>query len=146
MELLPGNIHKILMYVIFCWGVMPIACLIDMWTGISKAKALKEKIKSRSLRCTVIKISEYWRVQIMAVLIDIIILCGNWDIYQSPYISVLFTIAIIAIEIWSVFENLREKKSPAGEVPEALAEILNKLKSEDIEHLKNILTKNEHNS
>lgn len=146
MELLPGNIHIILLYVIFCWGVIPIACLIDMWTGISKAKALKEKIKSRSLRCTVIKISEYWRVQLMAMLIDIIALCGQWDIYRAPYASVLFSIAIISIEIWSVFENLKAKKSPAGEVPVAIVEILNKLKSEDIEHLKNILNNHEHNS
>ena len=105
------------------WLIMVVAVLIDLWTGVEKAKARHERVYSDRLRRTVVKIGEYWRVQLMFLLFDV---TGSFiTAYNLPYASMLGTVCIVFIELRSVFENLREKKSSAADIPQALKDIIN---------------------
>ena len=85
---------------------MFIAVFIYMCTGVEKARARHEQIYSDKLRRTVAKIGEYWRVQIMFLLFDIV---GSFiTVYNLPYASMFGTLCIVYIELRSVFENLKE--------------------------------------
>ena len=95
--------------VLILWLIPLIAYAVDLWTGIEAAQAQKEKINSSGFRRTVNKIGEYWRFQLMAVLVDVI---GSFlPFYVLPYVSMLATISIILIEFRSVKENFKKKKS-----------------------------------
>ena len=126
--------HKQVMIVLLFWAVMILAVLIDLWTGIEKAKATGMALHSHKLRCTVTKIGEYWRVQLMFLLFDVLAL--SMGIYALPYASMMGTVAVVAIEVRSVFENLKAKRSAAAEVPEMLLEII---RCKDAEGAKKLL-------
>ena len=68
------------------------------------------------------QIGEYWRVQIMFLLFDIV---GSFiSVYNLPYASMLGTVCIVYIELRSVFENLKEKRSSAVEILEVAQKII----------------------
>ena len=73
--------------IFICSLLICIACLMDMWTGIDAARANKEKIRSKPLRKTGMKIVDYFRLIIIFVLIDILGLCFPW--YNLPYGAVI---------------------------------------------------------
>ena len=118
------------------WIIMVIAVFIDLWTGVEKAKAKHERIYSDRLRRTITKIGEYWRVQLMFLLFDIV---GSFiTAYNLPYASMAGTVCIVLIELRSVFENLKEKKSSAADIPQALKDIIN---CRDIEKARELIEK-----
>lgn len=124
--------HKAIIIFIF-WIIMVIAVFIDLWTGVEKAKVKHEKIYSDKLRRTISKIGEYWRVQIMFLLFDII---GSFiSVYNLPYASMLGTVCIVYIELRSVFENLKEKRSSAVEILEVAQKIIDCKDSEGAKQL-----------
>ncbi|MEG2282779.1 MAG: phage holin family protein [Rikenellaceae bacterium] len=108
--------------IIVLWALMIGVVMIDLWTGIDKARARAERIHSKGLRMTIAKIGEYWRVLVMFLFIDIIGVMLPW--YVMPYASMICTLAIILIEIRSVIENLKEKKSSASHITEVVNEII----------------------
>ncbi|MEG1554766.1 MAG: phage holin family protein [Rikenellaceae bacterium] len=108
--------------IIVLWTLMIGVVMIDLWTGIDKARARAERIHSKGLRMTIAKIGEYWRVLVMFLFIDIIGVMLPW--YVMPYASMICTLAIILIEIRSVIENLKEKKSSASHITEVVNEII----------------------
>ena len=128
------EVQRQVMIVLLFWTVMILAVLIDLWTGIEKAKATGMALHSHALRCTVTKIGEYWRVQLMFLLFDILAL--SMCIYALPYASMVGTVAVVAIEVRSVFENLREKRSSAADVPDML---LNIIRCKDVEGARRLL-------
>lgn len=99
-----------------------VACLIDLWTGIDAARKNKEKIRSKALRRTVVKILDYLRVIMFAVLIDILGLTFTW--YLMPYCCVVCTLGILVIEGKSVLENFQKKKSSAAQVVDIISTIV----------------------
>ena len=99
-----------------------VACLIDLWTGIDAARKNKEKIRSKALRRTVVKILDYLRVIMFAVLIDILGLTFIW--YLMPYCCVVCTLGILVIEGKSVLENFQKKKSSAAQVVDIISTIV----------------------
>lgn len=105
------------------WLVMTLAVCIDLWAGVDSAKARGEKIYSGGLRRTFAKLGDYWRIQVMALIFDLIGSCIAW--YNLPYASMLVTAAIVLIEMRSVWENERAKKSNAAKIPDAIRAIIN---------------------
>ena len=119
--------------IFICSILICIACLMDMWTGIDAARANKEKIRSKPLRKTGMKIVDYFRLIIIFVLIDILGLCFPW--YNLPYGAVIGTAGVLFIEGFSVVENLRRKRSHAAEVADVAAKIVKCLTTEDAEKI-----------
>ena len=131
-----GELKRRAVIILVFWIIMVIAVFIDLWTGVEKARARHEQIYSDKLRRTVAKIGEYWRVQIMFLLFDIV---GSFiTVYNLPYASMFGTLCIVYIELRSVFENLKEKRSVAADIPEAMKEIIN---CKDIEKAKELIEK-----
>jgi len=124
-EVIAGNYSGMsieLTLIFICWGMMIVAVFIDLWTGVERAKACGEKMKSGKFRLTLIKIGDYWRVMIFGLFIDIILfmILDNY----APFGSLLFAIACCFIEGKSVIENLRRKRSAAADVPQAVIDII----------------------
>lgn len=119
--------------IFICSILICIACLMDMWTGIDAAKANKEKIRSKPLRKTGVKIVDYFRLIIIFVLIDILGLCFPW--YSLPYGAVIGTAGVLIVEGFSVVENLRRKCSHAAQVADVASKIVKCLTTEDAEKI-----------
>jgi hypothetical protein len=105
-----------------CCILICVACLLDLWTGIDAARANKEKIRSKPLRKTGMKIVDYFRLVLFFILIDILGLCFPW--YALPYGAVIGTLGVLIVEGWSIVENLRKKKSHAAEVADMAVRIM----------------------
>lgn len=108
--------------IFMCCVIVIFACFIDLWTGIDAARKNKEKIRSKALRRTVIKILDYLRVVVYAVLIDVLGLSFPW--YAAPYCAVVCTLGILIIEGKSVLENFQKKKSSAAQVVDIIETIV----------------------
>lgn len=108
--------------IMICWTFVFIANIIDFWSGRDTAKALGEPIDSKGYRRTFIKIGDYYRVLMFALLFDLI---GSlFEFYKLPFATLLGSVAVIAIELKSVIENSRRKKSHSAEIPEIIKEIV----------------------
>ena len=108
--------------VLICWAFVFIANFVDFWSGRNTARAIGEHIDSKGYRRTFIKIGDYYRVLIFALLFDLI---GSlFTFYKLPFASLLGSISVIAIECASVLENSRRKKSHAAEVPDIIKKII----------------------
>ena len=119
--------------IFLCCILVIVACFIDLWTGIDAARKNKEKIRSKALRRTVIKVLDYLRLIIFGVLLDVLGLSFPW--YIIPYCAILCTLGILAIEGKSVLENFSKKKSSAAHVMDALETIINCTDNETAEKI-----------
>lgn len=137
-------LQKQAVIILLCWGVMVAAVIIDLWTGIDKAKSKNEEIHSKALRMTITKIGEYWRVLVMALLFDIV---ASFIIaYNLPYGSMIGSICIIAIELRSMLENLKAKKSSAADMPDMLLKIIKCSDTNSAKKLVDYIIKNNENA
>lgn len=108
--------------ILICWSFVVVANMVDFWSGRDTARAIGEKIDSKGYRRTFIKIGDYYRVLIFALLFDLI---GSlFTFYKLPFASILGCIAVIIIECTSVLENSRKKKSAAANVPDIVRQII----------------------
>lgn len=108
--------------VLVCWIFMISACLIDFWSGTSTARAVGEPLKSHGFRRTVVKIGDYVRVMLFALMFDIL---GSFlSFYIIPFATILGTVAVMWIEGKSVIENSRRKKAHAADVPDVVKQIV----------------------
>lgn len=115
--------------IFICCIMIIFAVLLDLNTGINAAKKAKEKIKSRILRRTVTKIVDYYRVLIFGVMIDVLGLCFPW--YNIPYLAIMVTLGVIAVEAKSVLENYHKSKSAARDLPDMIMRIIKCADKED---------------
>lgn len=115
--------------IFICCIMIIFAVLLDLNTGINAAKKAKEKIKSRILRRTVTKIVDYYRVLIFGVMIDVLGLCFPW--YNIPYLAIMVTLGVIAVEAKSVLENYHKSKSAARDLPDMIMQIIKCTDKED---------------
>ena len=74
------------------WVVMVMAVCMDLWAGVNSARARGEVINSGGFRRTIGKLGDYWRIQVMALIFDVIGSCIPW--YEYPYASMIVTAAI----------------------------------------------------
>lgn len=124
------------------WVVMVIAVCVDLWAGINSAKARKEEIYSGGLRRTFSKLGDYWRIQVMALIFDLIGSCLTW--YNVPYASIVITMGIVIIEGRSVWENEKAKKSNVAKLPEVIRDIIRCSTARDAEELLKKLKERDH--
>lgn len=108
--------------VLICWIFMVVANLIDFWSGTTTAKALGESLMSHGFRRTIVKVGDYVRVMLFALMFDM--LGSLLSFYVIPFATILCTVAIIWIEGKSVIENSRRKKAHAADVPEIVKQIV----------------------
>ncbi len=108
--------------VLICWIFVVTANLVDFWSGTTTAKALGESLMSHGFRRTVVKVGDYVRVMIFALMFDM--LGSLLSFYVIPFATILCTIAILWIEGRSVVENSRRKKAHAADVPEIVKQIV----------------------
>ena len=127
---------------LLCAGLTFGAILVDLSTGVSKARALKEKVYSGGLRKSFIKLRDYLSIFYFGVIVDIAL---NLVWKYMPIGLVTTCIAASAIELMSVVENLKLKKSSAARMPEMIAKIVEVKDAEGaakvIEELKNLSKK-----
>lgn len=110
-------------YLVISAALITAAILIDLSTGIKKAKALKEKVHSQGLRMTFTKLGDYLYVFYFGIIVDISI-----HMVFKTYIPAGIALSCLAsctIECISVIENLKARKSAAGKVPEIAQKIIN---------------------
>lgn len=108
--------------VLLCWTFVFLANIIDFWSGRDTARALGEPIDSKGYRRTFVKVGDYYRVLMFMLLFDLI---GSlFEFYKLPFGSILGSAAVIGIELKSVIENSRRKKSHSAEIPEIIKEII----------------------
>lgn len=110
------------------WMATIASSMIDLWTGIEKAKALGDDISSSALRWTLVKIGDYWRVQVFGLIFDAF---GSLY-YDTPFASLLVGAGVLLIEFRSVIENLKEKKSAASKIVDAMGDVVDALKEKKV--------------
>lgn len=115
--------------IFLCFMLVFFAVLIDLYTGVTAAKKLKEKIKSNILRHTVNKVLSYLSVVFLAVFIDVLGLSFPW--YTLPFCCIFTTLSVILIEGKSVIENHAKVKNPAAHVADSIIEMAKLIKSCD---------------
>lgn len=137
-----GDFHALGEYVVIrvsitmvCWLFMVMATLVDFWSGVTTAKALKEPLMSHGFRRTITKISDYWRVLLFALMFDI--LGAFLSFYYLPFLSMLCTLAIVIIEARSVVENSNRRRSHAGKILDVAAEIV---EAKDLDKAKQLIS------
>ncbi|HOO24971.1 MAG TPA: phage holin family protein, partial [Paludibacteraceae bacterium] len=106
---------------LLCGGLTFGAILVDLSTGVSKARALKEKVYSGGLRKSLIKLRDYLSIFYFGVIVDIAL---NLVWKYMPVGLVTTCIAASTIELISVVENLKLKKSAAAKMPEIVAKMI----------------------
>lgn len=116
------------------------AVLIDLSTGIERAKKCKEKIKSHILRRTISKVVDYYRLLFFGILIDVLGLTFVW--YNLPYCTVLVAVGVVLIEAKSVLENYRQMKSPAAEMIDMTAAVIKASTSREADEIIEIIKDN----
>lgn len=105
-------IHRLLTHIAVCgclWAVMILAVLIDLWDRVMTQRMLKRPVTSHKLRKTVSKILEYWRLLLIGFLVDSALLIFTW--YAVPYVSVILTVGLVAVEAKSMWEHAVERRS-----------------------------------
>lgn len=117
------------------------AVLIDLSTGIERAKKCKEKIKSHILRRTISKVVDYYRLLFFGILIDVLGLTFTW--YNLPYCAVLVAAGVVLIEAKSVLENYQKMKSAARDMPAVVKQIIDAVTDKDAEKIIEIIKDND---
>lgn len=136
-----ATIRHVVLVILVMWIVMVLSVCVDLWAGVNSAKARKEKIYSGGLRRTVAKLGDYWRIQVMALIFDLIGSCIGW--YNLPYASIIITAAIVLIEGRSVWENEKAKRSNVAKLPDAICAIIQCSDVKSAEELVRKLTEKE---
>ena len=116
-----------------CWLFVVVACLVDFWSGVRTAKALGEALLSNGFRKTVVKVGDYARVLLFALMIDA---TGSLlSFYKLPFASMVCVLCVLLIEGKSVIENSRRARMGAGGIPTVAAEVVKLLsgKGKDVQ-------------
>lgn len=112
--------------------LMLLASMVDLKTGISKAKAKNQVINSGGLKKTFIKFGDYAKVYYFGIVIDIAIIIVSMAFTQNGLVipvGVMFcSLGACLTEFKSVRENLRESKSKAAQIPENAMDAAEELK------------------
>lgn len=99
-----------------------VAIMLDLWDGVHTALITKERVHSHKLRVTINKIFEYWRFVLVGFLIDCIGLIFSF--YIMPFVAILFGAGLIIIEIKSMFEHAKRRKSHTTDLPKIIRSIV----------------------
>ncbi len=126
------NVDKIYLFLgiflVVCFLVI-VAIMLDLWDGVYTARKINQRVHSHKLRDTISKMSEYWRFVISGFVLDCF---GSFfGIYSLPFITILFGVALVVIEIKSMFEHAHKRKSHTTQLPTVIKEIIHCAKEKD---------------
>ena len=127
--------------IFICAVAILLAVLIDLSTGVERAKKCKERIKSHILRRTVSKVVDYYRLLFFGVIIDVLGLAFTW--YNMPYCAVLVAVGVVLIEAKSVLENYQKMKSAARDMPAVVKQIIDAVTDKDAEKIIELIKDND---
>ncbi|MDE5811195.1 MAG: phage holin family protein [Muribaculaceae bacterium] len=98
------------------------AILVDLWDGVQTARVTGQRVHSHKLRVTMAKMSEYFRFVVIGFLIDCVGMLFSF--YVMPFVVILFGIGLILVEVKSMLEHARRRKSRTTELPAIIQAIL----------------------
>ena len=127
--------------IFICAVAILMAVLIDLSTGVERAKKCKEKIRSHILRRTISKVVDYYRLLFFGVIIDVLGLAFVW--YNMPYCAVLVAAGVVLIEAKSVLENYQKMKSAARDMPAVVKQIIDAVTDKDAEKIIELIKDND---
>lgn len=127
--------------IFICAVAILLAVLIDLSTGVERAKKCKERIKSHILRRTISKVVDYYRLLFFGVIIDVLGLAFVW--YNMPYCAVLVAAGVVLIEAKSVLENYQKMKSAARDMPDVVKQIIEAVTDKDANKVIELIKDNE---
>lgn len=113
------------------------AIMVDLCDGLYTARKTRQRIHSHKLRVTVEKVAEYERFLLMAFLIDAIGLL--FDAWSLPFLTLLFAIGLMGVEVKSMFEHANRRKSNASQLPQMVSDIIHCQDVDSAMHLINTL-------
>lgn len=119
------------------WLLFISATLIDLWDAIYTARLLKQRIFSHKLRMTINKLGEYWRIMLLGFVFDLIGVIFPW--YAYPYLSILICVGIVLIEMKSVWEHAKKRKSRVVEIPNIIEEVIKATNKPEAEKAINLI-------
>jgi Flp pilus assembly protein TadB len=127
--------------IFICAIAILLAVLIDLSTGVERAKKCKERIKSHILRRTISKVVDYYRLLFFGVIIDVLGLAFVW--YNLPYCAVIVAVGVVLIEAKSVLENYQKMKSAARAMPDVVRQIVEAVTDKDAEKIIELIKDND---
>ena len=130
-----------LIIVLICYVVDVVAIVIDLMAGIKKAKQRGEYRSSTGFRRTIEKATKYFNFLLFGLLFDTlqITVCyllktqvGS-NLPHIPFVTILFAIGILIIEVKSVYEKAEDKtKKDIKGAATTAKEVIKILKEEGI--------------
>lgn len=127
--------------IFICAVAILLAVLIDLSTGVERAKKCKERIRSHILRRTISKVVDYYRLLFFGVIIDVLGLAFVW--YNMPYCAVVVAVGVVLIEAKSVLENYQKMKSAARAMPDVVRQIVEAVTDKDAEKIIELIKDND---
>ena len=126
------NVHYV-SYMGIVVALIVVSVMVDLFTGLGKAKARHEAISSKGLRQTFRKLLEYWGLILMCFTIDLLLLITP---IGEPWVTMACGLSIVIVEIKSVIENLKARRSKAADAANLLQKIIS---ASDNEQAKKII-------
>ena len=132
-----SHLYKHLGINLALWLLVIIAVLIDLWDGVVTARQLGKKIHSHKLRLTINKMGEYWRIMLLGFVFDFIGVIFPW--YGYPYLSIVICVGIMCIEIKSVWEHAKKRKSRVADIPDIIEDVIKATNKPEAEKAINLI-------
>ena len=114
-----------------------IAIIMDLWDGVYTAQQTNVRIHSHKLRMTIDKMSEYWRFIVIGFLIDCI--GALFDFYILPFVVIAFGLGLLFVEVKSMFEHAKRRKSHVSDMPKLLQQIVDCATTKDAKKIVELL-------
>ena len=109
------------------------AIMLDLWDGVHTARKTKTAIHSHKLRATIDKVSEYWRFILIGFLVDCLGILFTF--YAMPFVVMIFGAGLICVEVKSMFEHAKRRKSHLTELPDVIQDILSCAHEKDAQRI-----------
>ena len=106
-----------------------VAIMLDLVDGVHTARKTGQRVRSHILRKTIEKMCEYWRFIMIGFLVDCLGIF--FGVYLLPFVAMLFGGGLIMVEIKSLFEHARRRRSHATQLPEILRGIVDCTREKD---------------
>lgn len=114
------------------------AIMLDLWDGVYTAKRTGQRVHSHKLRVTIAKVSEYWRFLLIGFLADC--LGFLFSFYFLPFMALLFGMGLIVVEIISMFEHAKRRKSQLIDLPDIIDGIITASTKKDAEKIISVIS------
>ncbi len=114
------------------------AIMLDLWDGVYTAKRTGQRVHSHKLRVTIAKVSEYWRFLLIGFLADC--LGFLFSFYSLPFMALLFGMGLIVVEIISMFEHAKRRKSHLIDLPDIIDGIIAASTKKDAEKIIGVIS------